>query len=441
MTHIRPKTLTFAGCLVISLWLLVAQVLANTMLLIPCLLCFIALVLWACVKGMAVPALLFFLPWSPLLKITPGTMTVYTIALLAVLCVCFILGYKHMNAVYMLPALALLVLTLVVKLLYGYTITNSYILFFALLLIFPLITREKNRQYDFYDLTLFFSVGIIIAALTSRFLVVFPTISRFIEMHSYQTYFRHAGFYGDPNFYSAHITAAMAGIMVLISRKNQFKRQILLTVMLVLLTYCGLISFSKTFVLIAISLVLLWIIHMLFQNGKVSAKLLTILSASVAGIFILSSTVFSELIDVVIGRFIDSAGSLSDFTTNRTDIWLDYFFELTNNPLLLLFGKGYTSIVLHFWASHNTIIQIIYQFGVVGTIFFLLWFWSYAKLVLKSIKIKMFLPVMVLLIGAFGPWLALDMLFFDEVFLVSFYVFSGICHVSSFDNVKRLGPL
>ena len=84
MLSVKSKILVLAACLLEILWLLFAQVLNNPYILIPCLMCFLALTAWTAIKSMALPVLLFFLPFSALLKIRPGTVSFYTIALLMV---------------------------------------------------------------------------------------------------------------------------------------------------------------------------------------------------------------------------------------------------------------------------------------------------------------------------------------------------------------------
>ena len=82
MITIRSKTLFLCACFIEALWLLAAQMLNATILLLPCLLCFLALVGWAALQNAALPVIFFFLPFAPLLKFRPGTISFFTIALL-----------------------------------------------------------------------------------------------------------------------------------------------------------------------------------------------------------------------------------------------------------------------------------------------------------------------------------------------------------------------
>ena len=85
MTESRNKYAFLWVSLLIVAGVALMQVLGNTVGLIAVMLLFGAIVVLAAVKDMAIPLLMFFLPWSPLIKLVPGSTSMYTIALIAVL--------------------------------------------------------------------------------------------------------------------------------------------------------------------------------------------------------------------------------------------------------------------------------------------------------------------------------------------------------------------
>ena len=434
MSIFRSKYIFILYSVLVAFIMAVAQVLANTILLYVATACFGALVLWAALNDMVVPVMLFMLPWAPLLKLRPGAISFYTIALLGVMAVFVLKSSRKINVYYLLPAILLAGLTLCVKAFNHYSIDNDYIFFFACLILFPLISAEMGKQYDFYALTIFFSVGIVLAALSSQQLLIFPTISRYITVHSYDNITRLAGYYGDPNFYSVHITAAMAGVIVLLSNETKRFRRWFLYALALLLLYSGFLAVAKSFALISICLLLLWIIDIFFQKGKLSIKLMLLLAIGVGALFIVSSTLFTDLTDMLLYRFVSSSGNISDLTTGRTDLWLSYLNAMEHNPILLVFGEGCTDILINGRASHNTVLQIVYQVGLIGAVLLLIWGVLWFKLMLKSVRINtaIFLQVCILLMGAIGPWIALDMLFFYEFYLLPFYVCWGVQYLARF---------
>lgn len=417
------------------------QTLNSSVGLMISLIIFGVFLVYATVRDMAMPVLLFFLPWSTLLKLRPGTISMYTIVLVAVLLILFFRNIKKFPVLHIFPAALLFVLSFAVKVVTDDPIDNGYILFFACLLLFPLIASEKEKEYDFYTLIVFFSLGIISAALSAQQLVIFPTISRYITVHSYDELIRLSGYYGDPNFYAAHITAAIAGALVLLLNEAKLSRKILLYIILLALMYCGFLSVSKSFILLFACLVLFWVIEFLSRRGKFLGKLVMIMALLIVGLFILSSTLFTDLVEMMIGRLLGDK-SISDFTTRRTDLWLSYFMEFEDKPSLLFFGKGFSDELVNNLASHNIIIQSIYQFGIPGLTFLIIWFFAYARNILKGISIKtnQIVQSFMLAVGAFGPWLAIDPLEFDEFFIMPFVVFVGIIYVvKCSDSVANVG--
>ena len=326
----------------------------------------------------------------------------------------------------------LIALTMIVKVAYNDSFSNSYVLFIVTLLFLPYIKHEILKKYDYFSLTLFFVLGITIAAITSQFMVSFPSIKQFINQIGYLNSVRISGYYGDPNFYSAHINAALAGVLILILKSYSKKRTISLIIMAVVLLYCGLLSVSKSFLLITLCMFLFWGAKLLFAKGKVSLKFSVMFIVVIGAVFILSTTIFADSVNLILSRF-SNDNSISDFTTKRTDIWMNYFRHFSDNPAVLFFGNGYSSVLVNEKAAHNTLIQLIFQFGIIGFCFYGVWLAFLVKKFFNRIffKINDFMSVLILLLGCVGPWLALDMLFLDEFFLMPVFVFAGVLFVNN----------
>lgn len=422
MITIRSKTLFLCACFIEALWLLAAQMLNATILLLPCLLCFLALVGWAALQNAALPVIFFFLPFAPLLKFRPGTISFFTIALLLIYAIYTVTGSRQVRILHLIPALLLVALTLIVKTAYRYEMDNTYVLFVITLMLAPFLVRELDEGYDFYWLTVCFALGICLAAITARYLAVLPTISRYIDINTSLGMIRRSGYNGDPNFYSAHITAALSGLLVLLLGNEKRNKSVLSILLVCVLLYCGLMSVSKSFVLISACLLLLWLVALMLQRGRVSVKLTLIVTLMVAGVFLLSSTVFTDMLDTVFSRFGQNA-NLSDLTTGRTEVWGRYIEAVFGDMRMLLFGQGYTDVFLGDKATHNTLLQSVYQFGLIGLALMVLWIVYYVRTLLDGARVgrNQMVRLAILLIGMFGPWMALDYLFFDEFFLLPIF--------------------
>ena len=111
-----------------------------------------------------------------------------------------------------------------------------------MLLLFPCVAKGLSGAVSFSRLTLFFACGIIMAALSARQIAAYPNISQYIKVDSYLKITRLSGYYRDPNFYCAHITACLAGVQLLMSRERRRGRQIIWIGVMTVLVYCGLLS-------------------------------------------------------------------------------------------------------------------------------------------------------------------------------------------------------
>lgn len=430
----RPGVL-LGGCLLACLLLVLAQTVGNGFLLLLVLIGCLLLAALACRQGLAIPVLLFFLPWSPLMKLAPGRISFYTIGLLICCALALAQDGMRLTVRQVVLAASLMALTLTAKILQTGSITNDYLMFVFMLLLFPCVARSCPRATSFRCATMFFAGGIFSAAILARLVAHYPNISRYIIVESYLTVTRLSGFYGDPNFYSAHVTACLAGVLVLLSRETEKRRQILLAVVSVALLYCGLLSASKTFVLTVACLFLFWLPILLERGNYGSARTRLLFGVLCAVAFVLVSPAFRQVLQIIGARFTEGEG-LAGLTTNRTTLWLQYLTAFVHDIPLTLFGAGYTSVNLFRKASHNTLIQAVYQFGILGIPLLLVWMWNMlADMFPESDKpLAGWKYTVLLCVGSFLPWMALDILQYDEFFLLPVYVLLGAAHVAGWDT-------
>lgn len=412
------------GCMVISVFLCYGQIRNSKALLAVCLLAFLGFVVLSCGRNAVFAVLLYFLPWSPLLRLDNKSVSFFTIALLAVCLVYCLKDHLSFNTYQSVLAFFLVLLTLAAKLWQGNPIRNNYLFFVCMLFLLPSVV-EKSNAVSFKEATLFFAAGVVMAALIAQQTAGLPNISKYINVQSYLSITRRSGFYGDPNFYAAHITACLAGVQLLLSREEKRVHQLALLALMVLLIYCGLLSASKSFVLTTAGLFLAWV-PILLEKGHRTSKFRLLLGIMCAGAVIVSSSAFEPLFEVIDDRF-SYAANISQLTTKRTDLWMDYLNEFAHNVSLTLLGHGYTSVTLHGWASHNTIIQSVYQFGLLGAPLLFIWVALTLKRVRQGLKDSRsnWRYTLLMLVGVVIPWIALDILFFDEFFLLPVYVVLG----------------
>lgn len=421
-------------CLVLALSLCAAHTMGSQPLVLACLVGFLAISAVSSVEGLGIDVLLFFLPWSPLLKQRVGEVSLYTIAL-ALTCLIALARRRFRVRPYQLayPAI-LLSLTLLSKLFQGNAIDRGYLLFFFTLVLFPTLETSDCRRRTPFSLTcLYFSLGVISAALSAQLVASNPSIAQFINVESWAHVTRLSGYYGDANFYSAQINACIAGLLLVLIKETSAWRRAGCLGLLVTLLYCGLLSASKSFVIVCACEGGVWA-AMLFRNSDNGRRNLTLLvAAAVVVLVALSTSAFQELLRILDNRF-SYADSVSQITTGRSDVWLSYLDLLSRDTKLTLFGEGMTNVtldVLRNKASHNTPIQLIFQLGILGAPVLVAWFACLLRGLLPARMRQVDgWAVALLAVGVFMPWLGLDYLFFDELFLLPSFAARGVCGFS-----------
>ena len=422
------KTKYFIACAVIALCLCAAQILGNSLVLLCCLCIFLLTAGWACVRNFTLPVLLFFLPWSQLLRTDPNTFSFYTFALVLVCGISVIKNWKRFRKYHIVAGMGLMLLTLLSKIIHGSGLSFDYIAFMMMLFLFPVVKEEWVRErYNFFQVTVFFASGIVLAAVCAQIFANAPHISRYIDVNAYLTIRRMSGFYGDPNFYTAQITAALGACLILLLKEQEKEHILLMAALVLLLIYSGLLSGSKSFAIVAGLLLLLWVVEVIKLPDRKGFKTLLIVCSALAVLVLTASAVIGEMIEVIMTRF-SSANDLSGFTTGRTDLWRNYLRELVHDKKLLLLGSGFTKTIIYGKASHSTPLQALFQFGLLGVPLLVMWivgFFQSGWISGRNAK-KQTVYWLIFLTGTFFPWLALDILFFDEFFLLQWFAFVAL---------------
>lgn len=426
------------GCISLSALICLGQITTNMVLIATSFVGLLAICVWACMKEIIFPILLYLLPWSPLMKFYKGGISFFTIMLLVVSLVSLIKNRMSIK-IYQIVLTALMAIsTAIAKIIQENEITYSYLFFFVMLLILPCITKFINSN-SFNETTIFFALGIITAALSAQQLVVFHNIAQYITIDSYLTITRLSGYYGDPNFYSAHITACLAGILMLLSQEKDRMKQTVLIIATVFLIYCGMLSASKMFVIVLACLFLFWIPVLMEKGGRGNARVRMLVGLICAGIIFISSSMFKKLLQIIDDRF-SYAANVSQLTTGRTDIWKNYINEFLENIDITLFGEGYSTVIVDGRASHNTVIQGVFQFGLIGLPLIAAWMYFFIKSILKSEKNTKtdWKCIALMAVGVVLPWMSLDILFFDEFFLLPLYAALGVIYMSECNTKNKL---
>ncbi len=170
---------------------------------------------------------------------------------------------------------------------------------------------------------------------------------------------RFSGLFQDCNYYCVFLLIAWALLFQLYYiKKLGFLQFGALSVPLILF---GILTYSKTFVVVTIIAILFYILLSLKSKRYILAISLTI------GIILLF--VFLESIDilsVVVSRF-SEAEDINSLTTGRFDSWLNYIHVIFNDLKIFLIGGGFKAPLLEI-GTHNLYIEVWYYIGIIGLI-------------------------------------------------------------------------
>ncbi|GHH97718.1 hypothetical protein [Neobacillus kokaensis] len=429
--------------LINALFLSIGHAFNHQFLLLGSLLLFSGITLFS-KKKYFLPIMLFYLPWSPILKMNPGSHTLFTLIVPVVFIQILLNGcikktkFEISNIFF---PLLLTVYTLFVKLLNGASYEPTYLFFIMMIFFIPIYFRKYKDEIDFETCILFLTTGVLGAAISAKILTNFPHMLEYINIYEWKRVglIRLSGFYGDANFYSVHILVSIASLIITLRKTSQKKWASLQIVMIMALLYFGMLSVSKMFIFCIVLMALVWVLCFLIEKGDIFNKLRTILTFFLVLVVISANNLFSKQLNLYFIRF----GMVSDtqtLTTGRIDLVVMYLEYLFSSIKGLFWGIGLTPEYLNGSSSHNTFVQILYQVGILGTIIGILWCGMVYSIISNKIKLGIFEKyyLLILVFSFFLPWLSLEMLFFDEFFYLTVLVLLARNYLAGIPNGGRV---
>lgn len=249
---------------------------------------------------------------------------------------------------------------------------DSFIPFFNLvfdaLLVAVLIYFHPNKLFCTRAAG-YLAIGAVFS-LVSFYLVHLEVISEVL-----QTNYRLAGYGDDPNYFSIYVLMSI-GFALSGLPKGSGKTMLLLQV--ALLTILGLLTSSKMYILCLAFMFLLYSYDTVVNSRvrKTAPLLIVLFSILLAGLFQIDSV--SALFIKVIGRFTDinTTANLFDIdsiTTGRVTLIREYYAAAIQDPFSVLLGRGinyplyYTNIIGDNRVVHNTYLDMLLSWGLIGT--------------------------------------------------------------------------
>ena len=171
---------------------------------------------------------------------------------------------------------------------------------------------------------------------------------------------RFSGLVKDPNYYMTMLIAGMASLCKL-KEAGRIKSLYFWGQIVAMIAF-GILTYSKTFFLVFVLLVGVYIIWQFWSRRYFRSMLFAMLILVLATYLL---TAENSPFAVVLKR-LTSSKDLSDLTTHRSDLLVEYWEAITENVGYFLFGRGLAAPLWNGRGAHNLYLEIIYYLGIAG---------------------------------------------------------------------------
>lgn len=359
----------------------------NDLFLYPAILLGVYVILFADPK-VGFPFLFFVLPFANIFKFSPEQFSFFTVLFFLFVARRFLLKGMRLSVF-----ISCMILGCYLFLLSGFEQAISII---TILVGIIFVSYSFSSESNLREIILAYSFGLILASIVGLLQDYFPIVKNFVidivlRLDGTERINRFSGLQGNPNYFTVDIVMALSGIAILLFHERD---NLLYGVLFVVLTAIGLLSLSKSFLISWLALIFFMLI-LIFKSHKKEAKRLIFV---VFGVVVVIYLIAAEQINAYIIRFMGTMSSMSEFTTGRTDIWLNYISVIWNNLKILFFGNGVNGALLNGRSPHNTYLEMVYSLGIFGSILFIIVLKKCFNFKIKKHTGVQYLPLAILLI-------------------------------------------
>lgn len=217
--------------------------------------------------------------------------------------------------------------------------------------------------------------------LSSAYALVFRNTPQIEALRGYEvpaywgsSIIRFYGLFEDPNYYAMLLITALA----LVIKLKDCKRLGWPTFIIggLLLIACGILTYSKTFFIMLVLLVCIYLVWQFWNKRVLRGILLTAGILVVGGILLFAE---GSPFAVVLTR-LTSSTNLDELTTGRSELFVSYFEAITSDLKSVIIGKGMAASNLG-RDPHNLFLEIAYYIGLVGMVLMV----AYYSILIRSI--------------------------------------------------------
>lgn len=311
--------------------------------------------------------LFFLLPFAGILKYKLGDPSLLSFLMLLFLGVFILQNYKNSLG---FKKLIFLPLLFILTLLNNFHLTRVVNIVIDLLFLFFVISIVSDNLLK--KIVFIYAIGLFLASIVAFFEPYIPRLGELMRFVVYwldggETTIRFTGLENDPNYYAIPIILLLSSILILL-KKKQIK-EIVFYLYAIPLSIFGILTLSKSFIIIYLIFLLIYVI-VIFQIDRKRAFLTIVIlfTGAFIGLRFIGFSSFNILFSRLISSFTGGAFDLNILLTGRWGIWKNYWTAINHNWITLLFGNGIGAGYVGGMASHSTYIEILYHFGIIGSL-------------------------------------------------------------------------
>ncbi|MGR7908901.1 Lipid A core - O-antigen ligase and related enzymes [Lysinibacillus capsici] len=261
-------------------------------------------------------------------------------------------------------------------------VLNYSVLFCAIL---TLDDKAYFRRY-----TYIYASGLLAASIVRLISYAIPEIDHFIEsmtivntvktMNSIST--RFTGLDLDPNYFSLQVLIAMACLLVLFNLDAKKEKKSI--VLLVILAFFGILTYSKMFIITLIVFIMMTFVVFIRNNVKTAIKFSSFIVIICGGALYFF---YEKLFEIYWIRFFGSGISTDAITTGRVSSWSLFVNEILQNTKVFVLGAGFGTSFAKVKMAHTMYLSTPYYIGLIGIVLSVLYISSLYKVLRENVGI------------------------------------------------------
>lgn len=296
----------------------------------------------------------------------------------------------------------------------------------AVAIIYLLIVNTKN--FNFKTLLAYAVLGVILSSFLSLFSSLTTRMPEILGQYSNYNVLKFQGLFTNPNSYAVFVSILLPLVVYFCLQKNG----ILWFAPLIVISSFAYMTLSRNYLICLFVVILYYFISLCFRKNKRMMisfifVLITFLMVSVCELN--NTRVYLARFELIPIEKIEPTLNPEDVVVKpdekpeywedgtaldpgRVGIWKRYIKDFLSSPENIIFGRGISADVLGL-PAHNTFIQFLWQFGLLGCIISIYSFFEIFSRIFKNLKSDQTSSLLVVLIFIF----CVESILFEKLFI------------------------